>query len=423
MRVEFFIALRYLLRRRKAGFVSLISLISVLGVAVGVMALIVVLSVMSGFDRELKAKIVGINPHVVITKHGGVAGYDELIHRIQALGLPKVHSVSAYVSGQGIIRSDTNAIGVMVKGVDCAHDDVTFLKDAIRQGSFFGTTTAEPAADADAVAGEVLLGESLARNLMVHDGDTVQIISPYLEKKGLFKTSARTMTFRVTGIFQCGMYDVDSTLVLLPLKQAQALYNLGDTVTGISIRLSDVYWAERIKAYLQKEIGYPYWVETWIDMNRNFFAALKVEKNVMAILLFLIIIVAAFNIVSTLIMVVMEKTKDIGILKALGVSRNAIKRIFILEGTIVGTIGTSVGVGLGLIIVRWLNPIADVIKTTTGFEVFPSDIYYFDKIPTETSMVDVTVIACIAFVLTVCAGMYPAARAASLNPAEALRYE
>ncbi|MFC1809458.1 lipoprotein-releasing ABC transporter permease subunit [Candidatus Omnitrophota bacterium] len=422
MKVELFMALRYLLRRKKAGFISLISLISILGVAVGVMALIVVLSVMSGFDRELKSKIVGVNPHVVINKQGGVEDYEELIHEIQTFGLEKINSISPYVIGQGIIRSNSNALGVMVKAVDPKREDIGFLKKYLRQGTI-DFSAPENETEEQEIKGSVIIGQTLAHNLFVGEGDVVHIISPSLEKKGLFKSSAKTETFRVSGIFQFGMYDVDSTFVLMKIEDAQELYGLGNRVTGLSIKLDDVYWAERTKQILYEKLKHNVWIQTWIDMNRNFFAALKVEKNVMAILLFLIILVAAFNIVSTLIMVVMEKTKDIGVLKSIGVTKKAIRGIFILEGAIVGIVGTACGVAAGLMMTRWLNPIADFVEKVTGFEVFPSDIYYFDSIPTQTNLIDVIVIASFAFLITVFASMYPAERAAALKPVDALRYE
>jgi lipoprotein-releasing system permease protein len=423
MRIELFMALRYLLRRKKAGFISLISLISVMGVAVGVMALIVVLSVMSGFDRELKSKIVGINPHIVINKSGGIEDHEQLIHAIRALGIDKITSISPYVIGQAIIRSDSNALGVMVKAIDPKQEDIYFLKKYIQAGKIGFKAPPKKEEDDPDVRGGIVIGRTLAYNLFVEEGDIVYLISPFLEKKGMFGSTAKTEAFRVNGIFQFGMYDVDSTFVLMRLDHAQELYQLGNKVTGLSIKLSDVYWAERIKELLHGQLKFDYWVQTWIDMNRNFFSALKVEKNVMAILLFLIILVAAFNIVSTLIMVVMEKTKDIGILKSLGVTKVTIRNIFVMEGAIVGIMGTTLGVSAGLLVTRWLNPIADFIEMATGFEVFPSDIYYFDSIPTQINPADVVVVAAFAFIITMLASMYPAQRAASLKPVEALRYE
>ena len=209
----------------------------------------------------------------------------------------------------------------------------------------------------------------------------------------------------------------------MDVAHARDLYNLGDRVTGLGIRLTDVYWAERVKSLLSEKLEFRYWIQTWIDMNRNFFAALKVEKKVMTILLLLIILVAAFNIVSTLIMVVMEKTKDIAILKTMGATNQSVKLIFLLESMIVGIFGTVLGVILGLSFAHWLNPIADFIKKLTGFEVFPSDIYFFDKIPTQINTSDIIFIALFAFLITVLAGVYPAKRASSLEPVEGLRYE
>lgn len=434
MSFESWIAFKHLTRRRKTGFISLISLISVLGVAVGVLALIVVLAVMSGFDRELKAKIVSVHPHLRVEKVNGLDHPEGLIARIQAWKRSDIVSVSSFIEGQAILRSETNATGVLVKGVDVSREGLTIFAESLRWGTldfkpvedvlekrrFFGLFRKTEYREVPAI----VIGESLARILGIGLGDSVSLIAPFTDPGKSFSLNhSEVRTYRVTGIFRLGMSDFDSGLALVDLREAQALYHLGGRVTGLSVRFRDVDQAEELKGLFQFELGADYWVRSWYDLNRNFFAALQVEKNVMTILLALIVLVAAFNIVSTLIMVVMEKTKDIGILRALGATRKSIRKIFVIEGFSVGVFGVVLGSILGLLMAMNLNPIADFLEETTGLAVFPSDIYYLDRIPTEINFVDVATIVTLALLTSLLAGIYPAARAAKLHPVEALRYE
>lgn len=398
------------------------------------MALIVVLAVMSGFDRELKQKIVNVNPHLRIEKTNGVEDLESAVSRIRSWNLSGIETVSGFIEGQAIIRSQRNAIGVLVKGIDRFREDMTIFGDNLRWGTldfepeermvikrrFLGLSKKKVFRHIPAV----VIGESLARILGVGPGEEISLIAPFAEEGKTFSLEkAETRTFQVTGIFRLGMSDFDSNLVLIDLEEAQTLYHLGKRVTGLSVRFFDVDQAEKLKVLFRSELGEEYWVRSWFDLNRNFFSALQVEKNVMTILLALIILVAAFNIVSTLIMVVMEKTKDIGILRALGAMRKSIRKIFVLEGFSVGVFGVILGSVLGLLFAWNLNPIADFVEETTGFSVFPSDIYYLDKIPTEINFTDVTTIIALALLTSVLAGIYPAQRAAALNPVEALRNE
>lgn len=433
MGFEGFIARKHLTHRRKTGFISLISFISVAGVAVGVMALIVVLSVMSGFDRELKSKIVNVQPHLRIEKFGGVDDPEGDIARIKAHSIPGLQFAAAFIEGQAIIRSTDNATGVIVKGIDSQREDLSIYGKHLLSGSMdFGTSvTTEMKRQSiffkrpvEVKTGSILLGENLADKLRVRVGDSVTLLAPFQDSNNpLSLLNAQTQNFTVRGVFRVGMNDFDSALALISLDQAQELYHLGGRVTGLSLRFYNVDDAQKWAFRLRQDFGMDYVIRTWYDMNHNFFQALKVEKSVMTILLALIITVAAFNIVSTLIMVVMEKTKDIGILRALGATRASVRKIFMIQGFSIGLMGVVSGAVLGVTMAYNLNPISDFIKKTTGLEVFPSDIYFFDRIPAEVHPEDVAVIVGFAMLASILAAFYPSHRAAKLNPVEALRYE
>ena len=432
MSFQRFIASKHLSRGRK-GFVSLISIISIGGVGIGVMALIVVLAVMSGFDQELKSKIVNVQPHIRIEKIGGMDRPDEDMQKVRSMQMSGLTSMAGFVEGQAILRSADNATGVIVKGLDAAREDLKIYEKRLvfgaldfndqivketRRRFFFFKKTVEKRVPS------IFVGEVLAQQLRARVGDTVTLIAPFQDPALPFSLMhAETRSFIIKGIFRIGMNDFDSALVIVPLAQAQGLYHLNGRVTGVSLRFKNVDDAEKWKLRLREIFSLDYSVRSWYDMNHNFFQALKVEKSVMTILLALIILVAAFNIVSTLTMVVMEKTKDIGILRAIGATRAHIRNIFVLEGFSIGFFGIITGTILGLLLAFNLNPVSDFIKSTTGLEVFPSDIYFFDRIPAEVHPEDVAVTVIFALLAAIFAGLYPAHRASQLSPLEALRYE
>jgi len=435
MGFETFIAGRHLTRRRKTGFISLISMISVAGVAIGVMALIVVLAVMSGFDRELKNKIVGVQPHLRIEKVDGIEDADRDLAAIRSHNIPGLVSASKFIEGQAILRSTKNATGVVVKGIDPQAEDLSIFEKNMVSGTlnFKDSVQIERKRflwffkrKIETRQGSVFIGENLAASLGAQVGDVIYMITPIPEPENPFvplPMHVRTWPFLVRGIYRVGMNDFDTSLALVTIEQAQKVYQMGTKVTGISMRFKNVDDAEKWKWVIAGDFSNQYFFRSWYDMNQNFFQALKVEKSVMTILLGLIILVAAFNIISTLTMVVMEKTKDIGILRALGATRMSIRKIFVLEGFSIGSMGIMLGAAAGLALAYNLNPVADFLKKTTGLDVFPSDIYLFDRIPSEVHLPDVVTIVGFALLVAVVAGFYPAHRAANLNPVEALRYE
>jgi len=328
MRYEAWISFRYLISKRKEKFISIISSISVMGVAVGVAALIVVLAVMSGFDKDLRDKIVGTNSHIIIEKEEGIADYNSLIEEIN--NVPHVIASSPFVNGQALIRQGDQVTGVIFRGIDIKREKyVTNIEKYLAAGTL------------DLDRESVLIGKELAWRLNLAIGDEISLISA---------ASPRPRPFKVKGIFNSGMFDYDMNLVFTSLQGAQEFYAVEGLAGGIGVKVDDVYNADSIKDDIQLAIGYGYWARSWTDLNKSLFSALKLEKITMFIILALIVIVACFNIVSTLIMMVMEKTRDIGILKAIGATNRKIRNIFMLNGFFIGFLGTTLGAAGGFIL-------------------------------------------------------------------------
>lgn len=417
MPFELLIGLRYLKAKRKSTFISIITFISTGGVTLGVMALIVVLAVMTGFARDLKEKILGTNAHLVVIRSGApMEGYRDLMERMKRL--PGVEAATPFIYNQVMLSTGHNVSGVVLRGIDPATDrQVTRLARAVVQGSM---DELEPAGNGSEPG--VMIGRELARHLNLSLGDRVNVVSPLgtITPLGMMP---KLKPFRVAAIFNTGMFEYDSTLAYVSLPQAQGFFSLGDTVTGIQLKVADVYATTELADRINREFGPELYARDWMQMNKNILFALKTEKVVMFIILTLIVLVAAFGIASTLFMVVMEKTKDIAILKTMGASSGSIMKIFVLEGLIIGVVGTGLGLLSGLVVATNLEPIINVVQKLTGKNFFNKDIYYLDHFPSHVVASDVATVAVTAVLISFLATLYPAWQAARMLPAEALRYE
>ncbi len=394
MRYELFLALRYLGGlKRSQPFVSVIALISVLGVAVGVAALLVVLGVMSGFDADLEAKIIGANPHLVVEVEGGTTDLEALLKSISEV--PGVVAAAPFVQTQALLQHQDQATGVILRGVDATRElRVTGLANSLKEGTW-------PPKER-----ELFLGSELARRLGVRPGDSVMIL-------GGEKATKHPMV--VAGEFTTGMYEYDLNLAITSKETAQELLGWGNRISGVGVRLRQAMAATQVKRELQRRIGYPYWVVSWMDMNKNLFSALKLEKVTMFVILTLIVLVACFNIVATLLMMVVQKTKEVGILKSVGATSRSIRRIFTWAGLLIGLVGTALGTAVGLALCAAL--------AKYQFIQLPPEIYYIDRLPVRLEWRDALAVILAALGISWGACLYPAWVAARLEPAEAVRYE
>jgi lipoprotein-releasing system permease protein len=420
MPFELFIGLRYLKAKRKSTFISIITFISTSGVTLGVMALIVVLAVMTGFEMDLKEKILGTNAHIVVVKSGSsMSDYHQVMDKLKKL--EGVIATTPFIYNQVMLSTGRNVSGVVLRGIEVRSDRlVTRLSKTVVEGSM---DNLDPVTndDPDTLPG-LMMGKELAKHLNASLGDKINVVSPMgnITPLGILP---KMKSFRVTGIFNTGMFEYDSTLAYVSLKQAQRFFDLDDTVTGIQIKVADVYHTSELTRSINSMMGSEYYARDWMQMNRNILFALKTEKVVMFIILTLIVLVAAFGIASTLFMVVMEKTRDIAILKSMGATGTSIMKIFVLEGLIIGITGTIFGVASGLLIALNLEPIINLIQKTTGQNFFSKDIYYLDHFPSLVIPSDVVLISFTAVLISFIATLYPAWQASRMMPAEAIRYE
>ncbi len=415
MSFEFFVSLRYLKAKRKQTFISIITFISIGGVTLGVMALIVVLAVMSGFENDLKNKILGLNAHVlVLSWDNQVAHYAQLAGQVEKV--PGVTGATPFILTQVLLNTPQKVTGAVLRGleVDSARK-VIILDRIIRTGSWKALEApAGENSETGASLPGIILGQELAKQLGLSLGDPVSVVSPLGEVSPLGRVP-KMRPFRLAGTFESGMFEYDSTIAFISLAQAQSFLAMPGRVTGLEVKTRDIYEADRIAKEIKARLGFPYWTKDWMRMNKNLFSALKLEKLVMFIILALIILVAAFNIVSSLIMVVMEKTKDIAVLKSMGATAGSIMKIFVLEGLIIGVVGTTLGLigGIGL---------CEILKKYQ-FIHLPSDVYYISSLPVLMKGPDILLIVVAAIGITFVATLYPAWQASRLDPVEALRYE
>ncbi|HXF09005.1 MAG TPA: lipoprotein-releasing ABC transporter permease subunit [Candidatus Acidoferrales bacterium] len=410
---ELFIGLRYSRSRRRNHFISFISLISMLGVALGVAALIVVLSVMNGFEQELRQRILGMTAHATVSNFDvRVEDWPRLAE--QAANHPHVIGTAPYIEGEAIFRHGRILTGGMLYGV---------LPEREGQVSDVGRRmVAGRLEDLTDGGYGVVLGKALAEALGVGLGDAVDLMVPQanLTPAGLIP---RLRRFRVVGVFEVGMYEYDRTQAFVHIRDAARLMDLGEAVSGVRLRLDDLYRAPQVSRDLVQILDPGYFATDWTRRHANFFRAIRTEKTVMFIILAMIVGVAAFNIVSTLVMVVTDKQGDIAILRTLGASPASIMGIFIVQGVLIGVVGTLAGVAIGTLVAVNVETLVPLIERAVGFQFLPADVYYISELPSRVEIADIVQIAVLAFALSLLSTLYPAWRAARTEPAEALRYE
>ncbi|MGE5817334.1 MAG: lipoprotein-releasing ABC transporter permease subunit [Deltaproteobacteria bacterium] len=416
MNYELFIGLRYLRARRRETFISLITVISILGVMIGVMTLNVVMAVMTGFEETLRDRLLGINAHIAVVKSGDqIRDYDKLV------GLARqqqgVVAASPSIYGQVMLTAGPRVAGVVVRGVDPARvNQVVDIEKYMREGSLQALARPQPllVENRTVLLPGIIIGSRLRSQLGVFLGSPVQVVSP-LGSPTAIGVIPKVRRFVVVGIFDSGMSEIDSTLVYMNLADAQKFFEMEGAVTHIEIRVRDVYQAEAVAKLLQQKLGFPYFAEDWSRLWPNLFSALKLEKTVYFLVLLLMVLIGAFNIVSTLIMVVMEKRKDIAILQSMGATRRSIRKIFMLKGCVIGTVGTVLGVVLGLAICLLIEQY--------HFIVLPRDVFLISTVPVRIYLSNFLLVACASLLVCLLASIYPARQAAQLDPVEIIRYE
>jgi lipoprotein-releasing system permease protein len=415
MNYELFIGMRYLQARRRETFISLITVISVLGVMIGVMTLNVVMAVMSGFEETLRDRLLGINAHVALVKSGEpMSDYERLAQ--QAGKEPGVVAVSPTIYGQVMLTSGSRVSGVVVRGVDPDRvNRVVNVQSFVREGSLAALKTQHPIQvdDRKVLLPGMILGDRLANQLGVFLGSPVQVVSP-LGSPTAIGVIPKVRRFVVVGLLKPGMSEIDSTLVFMSLTEAQKFFDLGDAVTNIEMRVRNVNQSRQIAEQIQRDFGFPYLAEDWTRLWPNLFSALQLEKTVYFLVLLLMVLIGAFNIVSTLVMVVMEKKKDIAILRSMGASQGSIRKIFLLKGCLIGVVGTILGVILGLLVCALISQYQ--------FKL-PDGVFLISTVPVRIYLSNFILVALASFVVCLLASIYPARQAAKLDPVEIIRYE
>ncbi len=411
--LELYVGLRYTRAKRRNHFISFISLVSMLGIALGVTALITVLSVMNGFQNEVRERILGMAAHVTVSGlDGRLRDWPEVLEQVRSV--PHVLGAAPYIHAEGMVSLGDRVQGTMVRGLLPSLEPqvsvvgekmVVGTLDVLQPGSF-----------------NIVLGSELASRLGVGIGDRITLITPSanVSPAGILP---RLKRFTVAGVFEVGMFQYDSALVLIHLRDAAKLYRFDEAVSGVRLRLDDMFIAPRVAEEISGKLGERYWVSDWTRSHTNYFRALKIEKTAMFIILLLIVAVAAFNIISTLVMVVTDKQGDIAILRTLGISPASVMGIFVVQGVVIGLVGTLLGIAGGVSLALNIDTIVPAIEQTFGIQFLPSSVYYISELPSELRWSEVSTIATLAFVLSMLATIYPAWRASRVQPAEALRYE
>jgi len=405
---ELFLSIRYLRAKRKQAFISVITVISVLGVMIGVMALVVVLSVMNGFRADLMSKILGVKSHLLVLSHKGAFNdYKRVAGRVgQVEGAV---ATTPFIHSQVMVNRSGNVSGAILRGIHPqTAGNVLSIERMIKDGSL---SSLESSWDG---LPTVIIGSELSKQLGAYPGDVLNIISPEgkLTPMGRVPNSQK---YKVTAVFDSGMYEYDASMVFVSLKEAQAFLGFGDRVSGLEVKVKDVYRSDKVGIKIQNALGNPYWTKDWKVMNRSLFSALKLEKFAMFVILTMIVLVGALNIISTLVMVVMEKTRDVAILRAMGASAKSIMTIFMVQGLLVGLAGTLAGLASGLGICHLL--------ARYKFISLPSDVYYITTLPVRVEFWDVCLVSLSAVLISFLATIYPSWHASKLNPIEAIRYE
>jgi lipoprotein-releasing system permease protein len=408
MSFETFFSFRYLKAKRKQGFISIITGISILGIMIGVMALIVVLAVMNGFREDLMKKILGVNSHLLILNYkGGIKDAETVMDK--TLQVDGVVSATPFIYSQVMVKNAGNISGAILRGLDPATAGKVIAIDSMIQD---GSLDLLKKSDTDPPG--IILGSELSKQIGVFPGDYITLVSPIGKLTPLGRV-ANESAFLVKAIFESGMFEYDNSLVYLSLADAKEFLSFGDEVTGIEVKVKDIQESDKTGKIIQEKLGYPYWTKDWKMMNRSLFSALKLEKVTMFIILTMIVLVGALNIISSLVMLVMEKTRDIAILRTMGVSSKSIMSIFIFQGLFVGLIGTFLGLISGSFLCHLL--------ARYKFINLPPDVYYITTLPVRMEWLDIILIAFAAIIISFLATIYPSWQASKLNPVEALRYE
>jgi lipoprotein-releasing system permease protein len=410
---ELFIGLRYIRAKRKSHFVSFIAFISIAGVALGVFALIVVLSVMNGFGNELRDRTLSMTSHATISGYDGyLRDWYAVVEKVEKN--KEVVAAAPYISKEVMLSNGRRVSGSLISGIEPEMEDkVSLVASKMVSGSLF-----------DLKAGEygIVIGRELANSLGVFEGDRITVITPQASVTAV-GVMPRLRRFKVVGVFEVGMHEYDSAMAYMNLEDAAKLFSYGDKVNGVRLKLTDLFEAPRITRDIENDFGVDYWVKDWSKQHKNFFRALQTEKTVMFIILLMIISVAALNIVSTLMMTVTDKESDIAILRALGIRPSSIMVIFIIQGAFIGLFGTLIGVGTGVPVALNVFEIVSWLERLFNTDFLPSDVYYISDITADVKVSEVLTYALSAFAVTILATIYPAWRASRTLPAEALRYE